>query len=436
MPAALCAGRLSITTISLRLRVGARHCLTYARNLAPFIEPSTVHGARMPLRRSAATKVMVFQWPCGTRPISLSPRGQRPLSRTILVLAAVSSTKTRWAGSNMPCSRIQRWRARATSARSCSAACRLFFESDVVMLEEAPHRAAAARNLVPVHRQNRLVQGQVWPSRNQTQQKICMLLQRRDAPAPRLSRTAARLPKALDPDNRRAGTDIKLLGRRAPRRPAFNFRNHSRPHVFRIGLRHRPASQNRINADRLSHPSPPENLPDASENSQINPSTIVRAARAAGSRPYLPSGFQGRCKIATLHAGFGVIRGMSDNRRFDLAVSLLQEQDFVGAEKNLLKVLKRQPGHVGALNTLAILLARSGKHAQAEKHFLTAIQAFPSSDATYYNYGITLRALGRLAEARDMFDKSLAINPSSSDAWNNRGVASSNLGDFQSSIAD
>src|SRR5262249_15454353 len=127
----------------------------------------------------------------------------------------------------------------------------------------APHRAAAARNLVPVHRQNRLVQGQVWPSRNQTQQKICMLLQRRDAPAPRLSRTAARLPKALDPDNRRAGTDIKLLGRRAPRRPAFNFRNHSRPHVFRIGLRHRPASQNRINADRLSHPSPSENLLDS-----------------------------------------------------------------------------------------------------------------------------------------------------------------------------
>src|SRR5215467_13706082 len=51
--------------------------------------------------------------------------------------------------------------------------------------------------------------------------------------------------------------------------------------------------------------------PNASENSQINPSTIVRAARAAGSQPYLPSGFQGRCKIATLHAGFGVIRGMS-----------------------------------------------------------------------------------------------------------------------------
>src|SRR5262249_40683930 len=51
--------------------------------------------------------------------------------------------------------------------------------------------------------------------------------------------------------------------------------------------------------------------PDASENSQITPSTIVRAAGAAGSQPHLASGFQGRCKIATLHAGFGVIRGMS-----------------------------------------------------------------------------------------------------------------------------
>src|SRR5215470_8600493 len=102
----------------------------------------------MPLRRSAATKVMVFQCPCGTRPIRRSPRGQRPLNRTILVLAAVSSTNTSPAGSNMPCSRIQRLRARASSARSCSAARRLFFESDLVALEEAPHRGATARNFV------------------------------------------------------------------------------------------------------------------------------------------------------------------------------------------------------------------------------------------------------------------------------------------------
>jgi hypothetical protein len=46
-------------------------------------------------------------------------------------------------------------------------------------------------------------------------------------------------PKALDPDNRRTGTDLKLLGCLAPRSSAFHFRNHALTHVRRIGLRHR-----------------------------------------------------------------------------------------------------------------------------------------------------------------------------------------------------
>src|SRR5215469_12962767 len=240
MPGALCAARLSITTLSLRLRVGARQFLTYARNLAPFIEPSTVHGALMPLRRSAATKVMVFQCPCGTRPIRRSPRGQRPLSRTILVLAAVSSTKTSRAGSNMPCSRIQRRRARATSARSCSAARRLFFKSNLATLKEAPNCRATARDLVLPHCQSHFVQCQIRLLLNQAQQKIRILFQRGYTPAPRFRRAAARLAKALDPDNRRAGTDLNLFGRLAPRSSAFHFRNHALTHVRRIGLRHRP----------------------------------------------------------------------------------------------------------------------------------------------------------------------------------------------------
>jgi hypothetical protein len=47
--------------------------------------------------------------------------------------------------------------------------------------------------------------------------------------------------------------------------------------------------------------------PDASENSQISPSTIVRGA--AGSHPHLASVLlQGR-KSANIHASSGVIRG-------------------------------------------------------------------------------------------------------------------------------
>jgi tetratricopeptide (TPR) repeat protein len=75
------------------------------------------------------------------------------------------------------------------------------------------------------------------------------------------------------------------------------------------------------------------------------------------------------------------------NKKFELAISQLQSQDFARAQKNLLRVIKDQPGYVGALNTLAILLARSGKHAQAEKYFRKAIQVYPSSDATYSRSG-------------------------------------------------
>src|SRR6202795_3787381 len=86
--------------------------------------PSTTIGAVILLWRKAATKVIVFHAPSGTVPITLSPLGARPLTRAKFVLPAVSSINTNRAGSSIPCSRIQRRRARATSARCRSAACR------------------------------------------------------------------------------------------------------------------------------------------------------------------------------------------------------------------------------------------------------------------------------------------------------------------------
>lgn len=62
------AGRLSMTTISPRLRVGTRHCSTYARKVSPLIAPLIIIGAVIRSQRSAATKVNVFQAANGTRP--------------------------------------------------------------------------------------------------------------------------------------------------------------------------------------------------------------------------------------------------------------------------------------------------------------------------------------------------------------------------------
>src|SRR5437870_8590555 len=105
--------------------------------------------------------VSVSQFPIGTSPTKRSPRRFQPLRRTILVVTAVSSINTRWAGSRKPCSRIQRRRARATSARFRSAACRLFFNGDAMASKKSGKRAAPAWDSPLVKRRNDFIQREV-----------------------------------------------------------------------------------------------------------------------------------------------------------------------------------------------------------------------------------------------------------------------------------
>ena len=57
-----------------------------------------------------------------------SPRRARLWLHVLLVLAQVSSMKTRRAGSSRPWYFFHCARRRSTSGRSCSVACRLFFK--------------------------------------------------------------------------------------------------------------------------------------------------------------------------------------------------------------------------------------------------------------------------------------------------------------------
>src|SRR5215467_5085900 len=98
-----------------------------------------INKKHRPVDGAPATNVITFQCPCGAYPISRLPRGQRPRSRTMLVLVQVSLMNISRAGSNMPCCRCQRRRSRAI----CSVAYKVFFIADVPSLEEPPHRAAA-----------------------------------------------------------------------------------------------------------------------------------------------------------------------------------------------------------------------------------------------------------------------------------------------------
>src|SRR5882724_13005200 len=161
--------------------------------------PSITIGAVILLWRKAPTKVIVSHFPSGTVPTTRVPLGARPLSRTILVLVAVSSINTSRAGSSMPCSRIQRRRARATSARFCSAACRLFFEADIVSIEKALEGAPTAGDTSLGHRGEDLLECQIGLLGNQSQEPVRVLFQRRSAPSALLCLGASCIAPAPTP---------------------------------------------------------------------------------------------------------------------------------------------------------------------------------------------------------------------------------------------
>src|SRR5499427_267638 len=203
--------------------------------------PSTTIGATILLCRKAATKVIIFHSPQGARPINSMPRGPRPQSRTILVVTAVSSINTSRAGSSMPCSRIQRRRARATSARCCSAARRLFFfEGDVVSLEKSRGRALAGSNPPLAQFSNGLLQGQVRLFGNESQYLFRMPFQRRNASSTGFRRATPALVPAPQPSHRRTRVNTETFRRLPPRCSCFHSLDHAPPQVSRIRLWHRP----------------------------------------------------------------------------------------------------------------------------------------------------------------------------------------------------
>src|SRR5271169_5061877 len=191
--------------------------------------------------------VSVSQRPIGTSPTKRSPRGFQPLGRTMLVLTAVSSINTRRAGSSKPCSRTQRRRARATSARLRSAACRLFFDGDAVAGEESGKRASACRHSPLSQRQDHLIQREVRLVMNEGKDPLRVLLQWRCTPSTGHWLGGPVIAEALHPSNRRTDADVELVSRLTSGRSSFHQPNDSHSQLTRIRSMHWPILR-RINA--------------------------------------------------------------------------------------------------------------------------------------------------------------------------------------------
>lgn len=201
----------------------------------------------MRVRRSPAINVTVSQCPMGASLTKRSPRRLQPLSRSMLVVTAVSSINTRWAGSRKPCSRIQRRRARATSARLRSAACRLFFDGDAMASEEARQRTAAPRDAPLMKRRNHLIQREVPLRADQGEDLPRIFLQWRSASSAGHGLVGSIIAKALHPANRGTGADLELFGRFTPRSSSFYEVNDPHSQLTRIRSMHWKALR-RINA--------------------------------------------------------------------------------------------------------------------------------------------------------------------------------------------
>src|SRR5690242_1177953 len=214
--------------------------------------PSRTKLAVRPSTRRAATYVSVFQCPCGTDPTRRSPRGERPYCLTIFVVTAVSSIKTRRRTSRPGCSAMSSARAAATSGRSCSAACRVFFEGNVVTIVECPDRAyRGLRLLLGPQPRTDLLERQIRLLGNECEQPLLMLLERRaGVTGARLCRDATSLGPALDPADRRRGADIEQSCRLPRALAILDDRNHAFPKIIRVSPCHRVPPRN-FRRDRI-----------------------------------------------------------------------------------------------------------------------------------------------------------------------------------------
>ena len=162
----------------------------------------------------------------------------------MLVLVQVSSINTNRAGSNMPCSRIQRRRARAMSARFCSSANKVFFIADIPSIEEPPHRSAAARDAFLAHGCHDLLQRHIWPLGDQPEQKFGVLLKRGGAAAAWLRRNAASFLPALGPDHHHTRAKLVSIGCLTTRCASLDVFDYSARKSLEYGLGIDPPESN------------------------------------------------------------------------------------------------------------------------------------------------------------------------------------------------
>ncbi len=94
----------------------------------------------------------------------------------------------------------------------------------------------------------------------------------------------------------------------------------------------------------------------------------------------------------------------------------------------LKKVLKQDPTHFEALQSMGILLYQQGDLAAAEKYFKKASKVKPGNPELLNNLAVVMKKQGRLTEALGIYQQALSLRPKSHDLLNNIGNVYKGLG--------
>src|SRR5438552_13402347 len=152
---------------------------------------------------------------------------------------AVSSMKTSRFGSSHGCRLRNASRAAATSGRSCSAACRLFFKGQVQMPQKSEDRRKADLNLVLRQSGCNLRQRNIGLLRHPLSDPLLVRGQSVALVTAKLRRTdASGLALAPQEAADRTQADVMLLGGFRARRALLDRRGHAGAQIVRIRLRH------------------------------------------------------------------------------------------------------------------------------------------------------------------------------------------------------
>jgi predicted O-linked N-acetylglucosamine transferase (SPINDLY family) len=110
---------------------------------------------------------------------------------------------------------------------------------------------------------------------------------------------------------------------------------------------------------------------------------------------------------------------LSGTATIEAATALHRAGDVAGGEAAYRALLERQPGHIGALGGLGVLLFQTGRQEAAAAPLERAAAGAPGDAQLQNNLGAVYASLRRHGEAVACFRRALELDPGHADGWRN-----------------